>query len=217
MQEDKRRSWRRPITGIFNKLRQGRDERRTRRRNFKLELESGGVPGSDSSDGRKTGKGQPSSVSSISSTEERNVGEIPAAFTSQIESTRGSGVNEEDKQAQGRREEEDPKAQNFRGARNARNKRERDDPASEAKAGDEGATTAKRKRRALQALWDRAMGKLRGGKGSSGDGDGKAEVEMQRLRMLKELKEKVEERYGRELWGRAKGVRHELDDGLLLR
>ena len=219
-QEDKRRSWRRPIKGILDKLREAQDDRRTRR-NAKLEVEKGGVPGTDSSDGRMA---RQKKTSSSSGRDERDAGKVPtitAVFTSQIEATRGSGVDHEDEQAQGGREGEGAKAQRSRGGvRKARNKRERrGDSASEVKDGDEDkdAMTTKRKRRALKALWGRVIRKLRGGKGSSGGGDGRAEVEIQRLRMLKELKEKVEERYGRELWGRAKGVRHELDDGLLLR
>ncbi|CAM9991410.1 unnamed protein product [Scytosiphon promiscuus] len=92
---------------------------------------------------------------------------------------------------------------------------------SKASARDEDKT--KRKRRALKALWRRVTEKLGGG---SGGGDWKKhgrkagvdrEAESWKAVMLADLREKLEEQHGHTLWARAKAVRHELEDGLLLR
>ena len=223
-QEGKRRSWRRPIKGILEKLKEGHKGRRKRRDVEKLELESSGVPGIDSSVRRNTGKrktsgsgsgsgSSSSSSSSSSSPEERSAGKIPAVFASQIEATL-SRANQE-KLEEGGREKEGARRRSSRGATRTASKRKRHSASKGETTSEEGAS-AKRKRRALRALWGRVIGKLRGTKGGGGDGEG-GEVEMRRLRMLKDLKQMVEERHGRELWGRAKAARHELDDGLLLR
>lgn len=81
----------------------------------------------------------------------------------------------------------------------------------------------KRKRRALQALWRRVTEKLGGGggggewkkRGRKAGVDGVAES--WKAVMLADLREKLEEQHGHTLWARAKAVRHELEDGLLLR
>eukprot|EP00752_Nemacystus_decipiens_P005199 g4718.t1 len=207
-EEGNRRSWRRPIKGILEKLKEGQGGRRKRRDVNKPGPESSGVPGGESSDGKKTMKNKTSS----SSTEKQRAGGAPAALPSQIEATQGR-LNRE-KRDEATREEEGSTEQSSRGTRKA-SKRKRGAASRGEAAGEEGATT-KRKRRALQALWGRVVGKLRGGKGGGGDGEG-GEVELQRMRMLKDLKQMVEEKHGRELWGRAKAAKHELDDGLLLR
>lgn len=220
-QEDKRRSWRRPITGMLEKFREGQDNRR-KRRNVTVELESSssGVPGSDGSDGRKTGRRKTRRSGGGGGAEERSAGKVPGVFASQIEATRGSRVNEENQNQRegGGKEGDKAKEKRSRGKRKAKASKLTRDSASKGKTGEEG-TTAKKKGRALQAFWGRLIGKLRGGKGSSSEGTAGAggEAEMRRLRMLKELKGLVEERHGRELWGRAKEARHELDDALLMR
>lgn len=124
----------------------------------------------------------------------------------------------------GQEEEEKPNGQTSRKRSTGNKRKRRAEPSSKVgKTGEEDSTT-KRKRRALQAFWGRVVAKLGGDGGEMGigrKGRGKAgaegEVEMQRLGMLKELKESLQERYGHALWSRAKAMKHELDDGLLMR
>ncbi len=211
-QEGHRRSWRRPIRGVLEKLKEGHDDRK-KRRELKLELKS--------SKGAGIGKeGKIDSRSSYSIEDKRSRGNV---FVSRPESTRGR-VDEEGGVGQEEEEEEDQNGQSSR-KRSTVNKRKRNAaPSSKGGTTVEEDTTTKRKRRALRALWGRVAAKLGGGDGEMGigrKGRGKAgaegEVEMRRLGMLKELKGLLAERHGDALWSRAKATQHELNDALLMR
>ncbi|CAM9643337.1 unnamed protein product [Ectocarpus sp. 13 AM-2016] len=193
------RPWHRK--GILGKVREGHDDWR-RRRKLKLELESNGRDSEAGSKDRTKRKPSSSSSSSDNRSDGRRL----------LQQARGMFVASPE--AAKRRAKDD--------AGGAEEVHSRKPPkgrkaASRQEKATEGGT-AKGKRRALQALWGRVVARLGGGRGGGGrNGDRAGEEDARRAGLLKELRRKVEERYGSELWGRAKAAGHELDDELLMR
>lgn len=91
-----------------------------------------------------------------------------------------------------------------------------DDSREDSRESSSSSTTTKKKkkkRRSLGALWKSVVAKVAGAMRKRKKLGGATET---RMRLLEELRENVEKHPG-DLWRRAKAVRHELDDGLLLR
>ncbi|CAM9904510.1 unnamed protein product [Ectocarpus fasciculatus] len=193
--EARMRPWHRK--GILGKVREGHDDWR-RRRKLKLDLESNGRDSEAGSKDRRKRKRCSSSSSGGSDhrSDERNGVLVPSPEAAKRRSKEGTG---------------DAKEVHSRKPSKGRKAAFRQEKASEGGA-------AKEKRRAVQALWGRVVARLGGGRGGGGKNGGRGgEEDTRRANLLKELRRKVEERYGFEFWGRAKAAGHELDDGLLMR
>lgn len=194
------RPWHRK--GFIGKVREGHDDWR-RRRKLKLELENNGR---DSKAGSKDRTKRKRSSFSSSSSDNRSDGrrllqQAPGMFVPSPEAAKRRAKDD----TGGAKEVHSRKPSKGRKA------------ASRQEKAAEGGT-AKGKRRALQALWGRVVARLGGGRGGGGkNGDREGEEDARRAGLLKELRRKVEERYGSEFWGRAKAAGHELDDELLMR
>ncbi|CAM9207418.1 unnamed protein product [Ectocarpus sp. 6 AP-2014] len=195
------RPWHRK--GILGKVREGHEDWR-RRRKLKLELENNGrdrEAGSKDRTKRKRSSSSSSSSSNNRSDRRRLLQQAPGVFVPSPEAAKRRAKDD----TGGAKEVHSRKPTKGRKA-----------AARQEKAAKGG--TAKGKRRALQALWGRVVARLGGGRGGGGrNGDGEGEEDARRAGLLKELRRKVEERYGSEFWGRAKAAGHELDDELMMR
>lgn len=180
-------------------MREGHDDWR-RRRKLKLELEKNGGDSEAGSKGRRKRK-QSSSSRDNRSDGRRLLQQAPGIFIPSPEAAK-------------RRAKEDTgatKEAHSRKPSKGRKATSRQENTSEG-------GNAKGKRQALHALWGRVVARLGGGRGGGENNGGEGgEEDARRANLLKELRRKVEERYGSEFWGRAKAAGHELDDELLMR
>lgn len=228
-EQEKCHIWQRPIRHVLRKLREGQDDRRERRK-FELKAEdSSDVPGEHFGKSRKNdrktekrrkpGSGHRGSRGGVEGEGEAGRGgrlrgerESAQMFPAALMPRARKPWTEE------RENTNDVENDRRKNGRTVANKRK-----AGLKTGTREEDRTKRKRRALQALWRRVTEKLGGGtgggnwrkRGRKAGGDG--EAEQWKAVMLADLREKLEEQHGGTLWARAKAVRHELEDGLLLR